>query len=204
MLIMMMNIMLMRIKRIMILVTMAENDGVRPYLNMRMMMVVVILIRMMMILMVVIVTILRSNEREQHSLEIWTWMAWIAAVVNFDADHTGMMLRLMMVMMMAMIMMAMTMMVMMMMGMKTFWASLCPLSPFARHLQQLPVYICIIIMFIVSIVIIMMSIMMITTRLSWWRFVINTLSSYQLIFAWSWSSKKISHWLSPEFQVQKC
>ena len=47
-------------------------------------------------------------------------MAWIAAVVNFDADHTGMMLRLMMVMMMAMIMMAMTMMVMMMMGMKTF------------------------------------------------------------------------------------
>ena len=70
MLIMMMNIMLMRIKRIMILVTMAENDGVRPYLNMRMMVVVVILIRMMMILMVVIVTIRRSNEREQHSLEI--------------------------------------------------------------------------------------------------------------------------------------
>ena len=40
----------------------------------------------------------------------------IAAVVNFDADHTSMMLRLMMVMMMAVTMMAMTM---MMMGMKT-------------------------------------------------------------------------------------
>ena len=84
MLIMMMNIMLMRIKRIMIPVTMAENDGDRPYLN-------------------------STRLKSEHG-------GHIAAVVNFDADHTSMMLRLMMVMMMAVTMMAMTM---MMMGMKT-------------------------------------------------------------------------------------
>ena len=57
MLIMMMNIMLMRIKRIMIPVTMAENDGDRPYLN-------------------------STRLKSEHG-------GHIAAVVNFDADHTS-------------------------------------------------------------------------------------------------------------------